>query len=88
MLPLSLLVGLATGVAVHDRRTLRLALWVGVVASALFGVVVAVDDLGWNGVVVAAVAFINHVVGMVFGAGLRGGAEALARGVRTLAAAR
>ena len=82
MLPISLLVGLATGVVAHDRRTLRLALWVGLVASALFGAVVAFEDLGWDGVVVAAVAFINHVVGMVFGAGLRGGAELLAGGIR------
>lgn len=88
MLPISLLLGLATGVAAHDRRTLRLALWVGLVASALFGLVVAIEDHGWNGVVVAAVAFINHVVGMVVGAGLRGGAELLARGVRALTVAR
>ena len=89
MLPILLVVGLATGVAAHDRHTLRLALGVGAAASALFAVVIAAtaDDLSPIAGLAAGfgLAFANHLVGLVLGAGVRGLAELLARGVRRVA---
>ena len=87
MVPFSLLVGLATGVAAHDRHTLRLALWVGVAASSVFAIAVGVTSAPVHGIAAFGLAFVNHLVGLCFGSGVRCSAELLARGIRRTVAA-
>ncbi len=76
MLPSHLLVGLVVGfVAVRDRRHARLALVVGLTASVLWGVLIAISversgDSDWYAGLLggSGLALVNTIVGAVLGA--------------------
>ena len=72
MIPTLLLVGLAVGVPVHDRVSLRRSLVIGVGVSLLWGIIIGVGE---QGLVVffgaALLGLANVVVGATLAAGAR-----------------
>ena len=86
MLPFSLLVGFVAGLVVVDRPGVQRGLVLGALVSLAFALMV----VGGQGRSITSVVALfglaagNHVVGLVFGSGIRGGAELMARGWRAV----
>jgi hypothetical protein len=81
MIPTLLVVGLAVGIAVHDRVSLRRSLVIGAAVTVLWGIVIGVGDRSLSTFFGAAVlGLANIVVGAVLGAGTRNAFRLSSRG--------
>jgi hypothetical protein len=71
VVPTVLLVGLAVGILIHDRVSLRRSIAVGAAVSVLWGVVGVADASAATAVGGAALGLANVVIGAAVGAILR-----------------